>query len=139
MKTFQEWYTGITVEGPMEHMMERAWNAAIAGADARVLADMKKRLAYGPNDEAAIGAYEQDRIAEQVHRELYSGAPAQAEPSDDARDAARYRWLRDAENGGQLSVGRQIDVHDEYPAYEQVDWLYEDMLDAAIDAAMQEG
>lgn len=56
---------------------------------------------------------------------------------DDAKDAARYRWLRDAENGGELSVGRHIAVCDGEPQFEQVDWLYIEELDAAIDAAMQ--
>jgi hypothetical protein len=53
-----------------------------------------------------------------------------------AKDAERYRWLRDIENGGELSVGKQISACDEYPRYEQVDWLYDEELDAAIDAAL---
>ena len=63
--------------------------------------------------------------------------PAPAPPSDDVvKDAARYRWLRDSGNGRPLSVGRFISLCDEHPRYEEVDWLYDDDLDAAIDAAL---
>lgn len=53
------------------------------------------------------------------------------------KDAERYRWLRDAENGGELSVGQQCAVCDEYPKYEEVAWYYDIELDGLIDAAMQ--
>ncbi len=53
------------------------------------------------------------------------------------KDAERYRWLRDAENGGELSVGQQCSVCDEYPKYEEVAWYYDIELDGLIDAAMQ--
>lgn len=56
--------------------------------------------------------------------------------SDDAKDAARYRWLRDPENGGDLSVAKWLSVCDEYPRYEEVEWYYSKELDAAIDAAL---
>lgn len=29
-KTFQDWYTSITIEGDMKHNMERAWSAALS-------------------------------------------------------------------------------------------------------------
>ena len=58
-------------------------------------------------------------------------------------DAERYRWLRDAENGGAFSVGQHCSVCDEYPKYEEVAWYYglelDGLIDAAIDAAKKEG
>lgn len=62
---------------------------------------------------------------------------AQAEFDALAADAARYRWLRDPENGGDLSVAKQLSVCDEYPRYEEVEWYYSKELDTAIDAAMK--
>lgn len=59
---------------------------------------------------------------------------AQAEAN--ATDAERYRWLRDANNGGEFSVGQQCSVCDEYPKYEEVAWYYDIELDGLIDTAM---
>lgn len=50
------------------------------------------------------------------------------------RDAMRYRWLRDFDNGGALSVGKSYEFGD--CGWERVEWLYENELDAIIDAAM---
>lgn len=70
-------------------------------------------------------------------RAVHDTLAAQPAPlSDDAKDAARYRWLRDPENGGDLSVAKWLSVCDEYPRYEEVEWYYSKELDAAIDAAL---
>lgn len=70
-----------------------------------------------------------------------SEAPRVTGGREDAQDAARYRWLRDGENGGHVSAGI---VESERPqgavgdnGWERVEWLYDDELDAAIDAALQ--
>lgn len=63
---------------------------------------------------------------------------AQAEFDALAADAARYRWLRDPENGGDLSVAKQLSVCDEYPRYEEVEWYYSKELDVAIDESMKD-
>ena len=51
----------------------------------------------------------------------------------DAADAARYRWLRDCPDTCIHSVG--IVVGEDDGGWERVDWIYEDAIDAAIDAA----
>lgn len=61
-------------------------------------------------------------------------AAASAQQEQDRRDAVRYRWLRDAENGGDFSAGNATDFID--GGWERVDWKYGEELDAAIDAAM---
>ena len=66
---------------------------------------------------------------------LHGMTPQQA--ADVRKYAERYRWLRDAENGGEFSVGQQCSVCDEYPKYEEVAWYYDIELDGLIDAAMQ--
>ena len=50
------------------------------------------------------------------------------------KDAERYRWMRDCENGSGPSGGSPYDDAD--GGWERVDWLYDDKLDEAIDAAM---
>lgn len=59
---------------------------------------------------------------------------AQRELQELRRDAERYRWMRDCENGSGPSGG--IPYDDTYGGWERVDWLYEDQLDDAIDADM---
>jgi hypothetical protein len=56
------------------------------------------------------------------------------EDEQNAIDAERYRWLRDAENGSGPSAGMLEDWKD--GGWERVHWYYEDELDAAIDAAI---
>lgn len=57
------------------------------------------------------------------------------------RDAVRYRWLRDFDNGGSLSVGNiYAERMCRQPGdcgWERVEWFYEEDLDSAIDAAME--
>ena len=56
------------------------------------------------------------------------------EDEQNAIDAERYRWLRDAENRSGPSAGMLEDWKD--GGWERVHWYYEDELDAAIDAAI---
>ena len=51
------------------------------------------------------------------------------------KDAERYRWVREYDNGSGVSCGISEEVADK--GWERVGWLYEDELDAAIDAAIR--
>ncbi len=84
-----------------------------------------------------------------VYRAMLGAAPAAPAPhplqalteacedEQNAIDAERYRWLRDAENGSGPSAGMLEDWKD--GGWERVHWYYEDELDAAIDAAIEAG
>lgn len=66
---------------------------------------------------------EQQRVAAQVHGELYSGI------TDDAKDAARYRWLRHGDNDELVIQHGPVE-----PDYH---WLpRNERLDSMIDEAM---
>lgn len=59
---------------------------------------------------------------------------ALAQPSDEARDAARYRWLRENCRGGQEDTKEPQLIHASDPM-DGSSWR--EWLDAAIDAALQ--
>ena len=77
---------------------------------------------------------EYDKEASETLEQIRAALRARAVPDDVAKDAARYRWLRDGNVTGKLSVGEMTEISDE--GWERVTWLYDEELDAEIDAAM---
>jgi len=103
-----------------------------------LISDVRK---YGRLNGAIAGcvnpvtAVENERKADETFAKIEATIRAlRAAAVESERDAARYRWLRDGENGGDLSIGDMTESGDE--GWERVTWLYEEELDTAIDAAM---
>lgn len=64
-----------------------------------------------------------------------AGGKAEADTSADARDAARYRWLRDKSDSGNLDL--PYPVKRKYVDGQYMQFAFEPAeLDAAIDAAL---
>ena len=100
------------------------------------LSSLRAELTEARRERDEFCAIVADRTEEisSLEFQLTQATAAAAVPEDVAKDAARYRWLRDGDNGGVLSVGALTGVSD--MGWERVTWIYDEALDAAIDAAI---
>jgi hypothetical protein len=118
-----------------------AYSANVAqGAEAKLefmpVDSMQHAIVYGSTE--AIGALKTRMERDYRIASLVPAPPAQTALTDDARDAARYRWIRDGEkdvfcvigsNGPWGECGHQ-EIYDE---------RLDDRIDAALTAAQSEG
>lgn len=119
-----------TVVVPLELLEEaHSWLDENAPADLyNMLADFAKAQPAGPNSVVATGALtdeEIERLTKLPH------GPIEVFDSQDAKDAARYRWLR--ANFGhheELAVARYVDIPAGIKRYLDIS------LDEAVDAGM---
>ena len=119
-------------------MSPEEYGAALADLEAKdyELSALRAELTEARRERDEFCAIVADRTEEisSLEFQLTQATAAAAVPDDVAKDAARYRWLRDGDNGGVLSVGALTGVSD--MGWELVTWIYDEALDAAIDAAI---
>ena len=82
-----------------------------------------------------LGVHHLPKEDQEFLEELCNPYVGASQPAD-AKDAARYRWLRDSDNDW-ATIGCQV-AHENGTGKEVLGHYVRESLDAAIDAAMQQ-
>lgn len=95
-EAFQRWYTGITVEGPMHHNMERAWlaRAAVASTSA-ALSDseiIRRMIAAGFSYGHTLHDYEQHFVGVLSNARAALSQPAKEQEPIGIVEELNYGW-----------------------------------------------